>query len=435
MTLTITERLAHAWNAFQNTSVTPPDNYVDSNAYSQRRWSRRTEVSSFSAAIFNKIALDVAMTTIQHVKEDKKTEDITIIDSGLQYCMNTEANIDQSALAFIHDIAYSLLDEGSVAVIPIDTTINPKVSGSYDIQTMRTGKILEFKTQNVKVNVYNDSLGRNQEIWLPKTMIAIVENPLYAVVNEPNSTLQRLLGKMNLIDNFDNMVSSGKLDILIQVPYGIRTDNQAKQAEKRLANLEKQLTQGQHGIAYIDGTEKVVQLNRAANNQLLESVKILTEQFYNQMGLTPKVFDGTAGEAEMRNYYNRTIDPIISFIIKEMERKFLTKTSRTQGHKLQAFRNNFRLVPVEQIVNLGDTFRRNQIATSNEIRKLVGFKVSNDPLADQLSNPNIADKNQNPEQGGALPKNPEEEERKMIEAKMIEEEEKELKKEEDKLRL
>lgn len=400
--LTFTERFNHAWNAFLNPISNPGGSYVDPNAYAQRRWAPRTQASTFSASIYNKIAIDVAMTTFQHIREDKKTEDIRIIESGLNYCLNTEANVDQSGISFIHDIAYSLLDEGSVAVVPIDTTISPSIAGSFDIQTMRTGKILEFRTGHVKVKLYNDQTGRNEELWLPKKMVAIIENPLYAVVNEPNSTLQRLLTKMNLVDNFEAMVTSGKLDLLIQLPHAVRTDKQVEQAVERIQRIEKQLEKGSHGISYIDGTEKVVQLNRPANNQLIESINILTEQFYNQIGLTPKVFDGTANESEMRNYYNRTIDPIVSFIVAELERKLLTKTARTQGHKIQAYRNNFKLVPVEQIINLGDTFRRNQIATSNEIRKLVGFKVSNDPLADQLSNPNIADKNQTPEKKALL---------------------------------
>jgi HK97 family phage portal protein len=389
------DRIQHAWNAFQGDTHQPLLN--DFPAYpSKGRRSINPTTSAFASAIYNRIALDVATTTFEHVKEDEKTGDLEKIKSGLNYCLNTEANSDQTNLSFIHDIVYSMFDEGSVAIVPVDTTINPKLSGSFDVNTMRTARLLEFRTNSVKVRVYNDKTGQFQDIWLPKQTVAIIENPLYAVINEPNSTLQRLLTKMNLIDNFDAMVSSGRLDILIQLPFAIRSEYQKGMAKERLESITSQLQDGQHGIAYVDGTEKVVQLNRPANNQLLENVKLLTEQFYNQLGLTANVFNGTASEVEMRNYYNRTVDPIVEFIVKEFERKFLTKTARTQGHRLNVYRNNFKLVPVEQIATLGDTFRRNQIATSNEIRKLVGFAPSNDPLADQLSNPNIAPTNQMP---------------------------------------
>ena len=410
--MNIVDRLKHAWNAFNTTATFPP--WSEPSVYSYRKRSTNPTTSAFASSIYNRIAIDVAMTTLRHVKENKENEDLTDIDSGLNYCLNVEANTDQTGVAFLHDIVYSMFDEGAVAIVPVETTINPKVSGSYDITAMRTGKILEFRTGHVKLKLYNEKSGRFEDIWLPKSMVAIVENPLYAVVNAPNSTLQRLLNKMSLVDNFDEVASSGRLDIFIQLPYAIKTERQQKMVKDRLNQIEDQLKTGNHGIGYLDGTEKVVQLNRPSQNNLLENVKLLTEQFYNQLGLTQKVFDGTASEAEMRNYYNRTIDPIIEFIIKEFERKFLTKTARTQGHKIDAYRNNFKLVPVEQIINLADTFRRNQVATSNEIRKLVGFKPSNDPLADQLSNPNIADANKDPG-GGGLIRQPEPEEEPQME--------------------
>lgn len=387
--ISFTDRLTHAWNAFRS-PYDPNDNSVDSDSYVTRKFSRRTNSSSFVSPIYNKIALDVAMTTFEHVKENKDDDGFVPQKSGLNYCLQTEANLDQSNVAFLQDVVFSMFDEGAVAIVPTDTSINPVVSGSFDILKLRAGKILDFRTKTVKVRLYNEKNGKNEDIWLDKTYVAIIENPLYAVVNHPNSTLQRLLSKMDLLDNFDAAVNSGKLDIIVQRPNPIKTKLQHELAMERLDRLEEQLFRGQHGIVYIDGAEKVVQLNRAANNQLLESIKILNEQFYNQLGLTPKVFDGTASEAEMRNYYNRTIDPIVTFLVKEMERKFFTKTSRTQGHKIYVTRNNFKLVPIEQLINLGDTLRRNQIATSNELRKVLGFNMIDDPLADELANPNLA---------------------------------------------
>lgn len=387
--ISFTDRLTHAWNAFRKPYYSPNDSFVDSDSYVTRKFSRRTSASSFVSPIYNKIALDVAMTTFEHVKENKNDDGFVPQNSGLNYCLQTEANLDQSNVVFLQDVVFSMFDEGAVAIVPTDTSISPVVSGSFDILKLRAGKILDFRTQTVKVRLYNEKNGKNEDIWLDKKFVAIVENPLYAVVNHPNSTLQRLLSKMDLLDNFDAAVSSGKLDLIIQRPNPIKNEAQQKLAMERLDRIDQQLATGQHGIIYIDGAEKVVQLNRAANNQMLENIKILNEQFYNQLGLTPKVFDGTASEAEMRNYYNRTIDPIVTFLVKEMERKFLTKTSRTQGHKIYVTRNNFKLVPIEQLINLGDTLRRNQIATSNELRKVLGFNMIDDPLANELANPNL----------------------------------------------
>lgn len=387
----LTERIAHAWNAFTSPEIPLTDSYLDSMSRPTRKYAPRTNASAFTGSIFNRIALDVALTTFEHVRENPDNEDLEPIPSGLNYCLNTEANIDQTGVAFIHDIVYSMFDDGAVVVVPVDTTISPIKSGGFDIQTMRVGSPVDWRSENVKVRLYNEKTGKMEDIWLPKHTVAIIENPLYAVINEPNSTLQRLLRKMSLMDAFDEVVGAGKLDIIIQSPHPIRNKTQRENAEKRIQSVDEQLRVGKHGIAYIDGTERITQLNRAANNQMLESVKVLTEQFYNQLGLTPKIFDGTASETEMRNYYARTIDPIVTFIVKEMERKFLTKTARTQGHKINTYRDIFKLVPVEQIVSLGDAFRRNEVATSNEIRKLIGLKVSNDPLADQLSNPNLYD--------------------------------------------
>jgi hypothetical protein len=339
--------------------------------------------------------MDVAMTSFKHVKVNSENEDVTDMKTGLNDCLTLEANIDQSNIQFIHDLVYSMFDEGSVAVVPVDTTLDPNVSGAYDINTMRVGKVVSWFPKSVEVDLYNDNTGQNERIFIDKKNVAIIENPLYAVINDENSTLKRLIKKLNQLDNIDNIVDSGRLDLLLSVPYGIKTETQRKMAEKRISDIEGQLRFGQNGIAYIDATEKVTQLNRPVNSQLPETIKGLEEMFYNQLGLTQNIFNGTANETELRTYYSRTIDPIVDTIVAEFKRKFLTKTARSQGQTIVSYRDIFKTITVEAIGNLGDSFRRNYIASSNEIRKIVGLKPSNDPRADELFNPNIADNKQN----------------------------------------
>lgn len=393
----LSERISHAWNAFTGKdSFTPPQEEAIVYGQPRRPMVYKANSSRFASSIFTRIAIDVAMAKFNHVKIDEKTEDREIIKSGLNYCLNAEANIDQTGVAFIYDIAFSLLDEGYIAVVPVDTTLNPKVSGSFDITTMRVAQIMGWTNKSVQVNVYDDNTGQYRNIWLPKSTVAIIESPLYSIINEPNSTLQRLLRKMAITDQNDNLFSPNRLDIILQMPQAIRTDKQMKDAQARIKNIDDQLAYGNNGIAYIDSTERITQLNRPANSQINETVEKLKAEFYNQLGLTQAVFDGTATEAQLRAYYNRTIDPILEFIIKEMERKFLTKTARTQGHAIEYYRNMLSLVSAEQLVSLGDTLRRNEIATSNEIRDMMGLKRSNEPEADELKNPNIAPQSSKP---------------------------------------
>lgn len=386
----LTERLQHAWNAFKSEDTfTPPldDNTVIN--YGKPRLYKPSG-ARFAASIFTRIAIDVSMTQFNHVKIDPKNDDLEIINSGLNYCLNVEANKDQAAINFIHDIAFSLLDEGRIAVVPVDTNINPK-TGAFDINTMRVGPIMGWTNNSIQVKLYDEKSGQYRDIWVPKQAVAILENPLYYVVNEPNSTLRRLLEKMALLDNNDRAYSANRLDIILQMPQAIRTEKLKEGARDRIKEIDAQLGEGSNGIAYIDGTERITQLNRPANSQILESIKNLKQEFYNQLGLTESIFNGTATEAQLRNYYNRTIDPIILFIVKEFERKFLSKTSRTQGHRIEYYRDTLKFVSAEQLISLGDTMRRNEIATSNEIRKIIGMKRSNDAKADLLANPNIAD--------------------------------------------
>lgn len=387
----LTERISHAWNAFKgNDTIAPPIDEPMTFGQPSRPQIYKPSSSRFTSSIFSRIALDVAMTNFNHVKIDKINEDREIINSGLNYCLTVEANIDQSAVAFIYDIAFSLLDEGHIAVVPVDTTTNPKRSGSFDIQSMRVAPIRGWTNKSVQLNVYDETSGMYRDIWLPKSMVAIIESPLYAIVNEPNSTLQRLLRKMAIVDNNESAYAANRLDIILQMPQAIRTDKQMQDAKARLQNIDDQLTYGNNGIAYIDATERITQLNRPSNSQVNETLESLKKEFYNQLGLTEAVFNGTATEAQLRAYYNRTIDPILQFIIKEMERKFLTKTARTQGQAIECYRNMLSLVSAEQLVSLGDTLRRNEIATSNEIRDIIGLKRSNEASADELKNPNIA---------------------------------------------
>ena len=391
MEFSIGSRLKHAWNVFVGNK--DPTYYRDiGNGYFYRpdrpRFTRGNE-RSIVTSVYNRIALDVAGINIQHCKLDDEGRFVSIIESKLNNCLNLEANIDQTGRAFIQDIVMSMLDEGCVAVVPVDTTIDPRVTGSYDISTMRTGRIIEWYPSYVKVRVYNDRIGEKQDITLPKSMVAIIENPLYAVINEHNSTMQRLIRKLSLLDITDEQTASGKLDLIIQLPYVIKTDARRQQAEKRRKDIEMQLASSKYGIAYADGTERITQLNRSVENNLMKQVEYLTSTLYGQLGLTQSIMDGTADEKTMLNYYSRTIEPIVSAIVDEMKRKFLTKTARSQLQSIVYFRDPFKLVPVNELAEIADKLTRNEIMTSNEIRQKIGMKPSFDPKADQLVNSNV----------------------------------------------
>ena len=390
MELTFGSRLKHAFNAFMNRDPTYGKELMGP-GYSMRpdrsRLTRGNE-RSIVTSIYNRIAIDVAAININHCRVDENQRLVENIDSTLNTCLNLEANIDQTGRAFMQDVVMSLLDEGCVAIVPVETSIDPAVSSSYDIWSMRTGKILEWRPEHVRVRVYNEKTGCREDITVPKKTVAIVENPLYAVMNEPNSTMQRLIRKLNLLDAVDEQSGSGKLDMIIQLPYVIKTEARRKQADKRIKDIEDQL-KGPYGIAYTDGTEKIVQLNRPIENNLMKQIEYLTNMLYSQLGITQTVLDGTADEQTMLNYYSRTIEPIISAIVDEMKRKFLTKTARTQMQTIKFFRDPFRLVPVGNIAEIADKFTRNEILTSNEIRQIIGMKPSDDPKADQLINSNL----------------------------------------------
>lgn len=391
MSLNLSTRLAHAWNAF--TSRDPTQYIITGPGYSLRpdrpRLSRGNE-KSIATSIFNRIALDVSSVNIKHCRLDKNGRYVEDIDSGLNNCLNLEANKDQTGRAFIQDVVLSMLDEGCVALVPVETTIDPKSSNSYQIDSMRTGKITEWYPDMVRVRLYNDRTGEKEEILLPKNQVAIIENPLYAVVNEYNSTMQRLIRKLSLLDVTDEQTASGKLDLIIQLPYVIKTETRREQAERRRKDIIDQLAGSQYGIAYTDGTEKITQLNRSLENNLLKQVEYLTNMVYSQLSITQSVLDGTADEKTMLNYMNRTVEPIISAIVDELKRKFLTKTARSQLQSIVYFRDPFRLVPVNDIAEIADKFTRNEIMTSNEIRQIVGMQPSKDPKADELVNSNIS---------------------------------------------
>ena len=388
----IRDRLQHAWNAFvyNDNSYTNPQNLGGFSTYKPDRvhFSRGVE-KSIVTSVYNRLALDVSSIAIKHVRLDDNGRYVEEINSGLQNCLNVEANIDQTGRAFLQDVVMSMLDEGCVAIVPVDTTVNPAVSGSYEINTMRTGKILEWYPAHVRVRVYNDKKGIHEELTLPKSTVAIIENPLYAVINEPNSTMQRLIRKLNLLDVVDEQTSAGKLDLIIQLPYVIKSEARRKQAEERRKDIEMQLAGSKYGIAYTDGTERITQLNRPAENNLMKQVEYLTNMLYSQLGLTQSILEGSADEKTMLNYYNRTIEPIIAAIVDEMKRKFLTKTARAQKQSVMFFRDPFKLVPVENIAEIADKFTRNEIMTSNEIRQIVGMMPSKDPGADELRNKNL----------------------------------------------
>lgn len=391
--------LKHSWNAFVNNRS--PTNYYNDIGYSYSyrpdrvRFTRGNE-RSIVTSVYNRIALDVSSIDIKHVRLDENGSFISVIDSGLNNCLTLEANIDQTGRALKQDIVMSMMDEGCIAIVPVDTTVNPTETGpgAYDILSMRTGKILEWYPSHVKVRVYNDRTGNKEDIIVPKKTVAIVENPLYAVMNEPNSTMQRLIRKLNLLDFIDEQSGSGKLDLIIQLPYIIKTEARREQAEKRRKDIENQLAGSKYGIAYTDGTEKITQLNRPIENNLMKQIEYLTNMLYSQLGITQSVLDGTADEQTMLNYNNRTIEPIVSAIVDEMKRKFLSKTARSQLQSILFFRDPFKLVPVNNIAEIADKFTRNEILTSNEIRQIIGFKPSNDPKADQLINSNISQSKQ-----------------------------------------
>lgn len=392
----LTERLQHAWNAFNNKDPTTVGTtfYYSGTSYNpaQRRLSFRNERSIINA-IFNRIAADVAAVDFKHVRLDQNGRYIETIDSGLNNCLSVEANADQTGRAFMLDGVMSMLDEGVVALVPIDTTINPEVSGSYDITNMRVGKIVAWQPKHVRVSVYNEQDGKQHEVTLPKKAVAIVENPFYSIMNEPNSTLQRLIRKLNMLDAVDEQSSSGKLDLIIQLPYVIKTEARAKQADQRRKQIEAQLAGSKYGIAYTDGTEKITQLNRPVENNLMEQVKYLTETLMSQLGITNEILNGTADEKTMLNYNNRVIAVICTAFSEEMRRKFLTKTARTKKQSIQFFQDPFKLVPVSQIADIADKFTRNEILSSNELRGIVGFKPSSDPRADELRNKNLNQSN------------------------------------------
>ncbi len=392
MELNLGARLKHAWNAFTNRD---PTGFYQSigPGYSLRpdrpRLSRGNE-KSIVAAVENRIALDVAAIAIRHCKLDDNGRFVEEVQSGLNSCLSLEANIDQTGRAFIQDVVMSMLDEGCVAIVPTDTTFDPKITDSYDITSMRTAKILEWYPKHVKVRLYNEKRGEKQDMVFPKDMVAIIENPFYAVFNEPNSTMQRLMRKLSLLDITDEKTASGKLDLIIQVPYAVKSPMKQKLVEDHMADVERQLATSTHGIAYIDSTEKVTQLNRSLDNNLMKQVEYLTSMLYSQLYITQSVLDGTADEKTMLNYTNRCVETFVSAITDEMIRKFLTKTARTQGKTIMFFRDPFKLVPVNDIAEIADKFTRNEIMTSNEIRQIIGMKPSADPKANELVNSNIS---------------------------------------------
>lgn len=391
MEMNIGSRLKHAWNAFLNRD--PPGSRYYGGGYSyspdRMRFSRGSERTIINA-IYNRIALDAASITINHVKLDENNRFDSIIDSGLNYCLNTEANADQTGRGLIQDIVMTFLEEGVAAVVPEKTNFDPRYSNSYEIYSMRVGVPVEWYPNHVRVRLFNELTGQKEEITFPKKMVALIENPFYAVMNAPNSTMQQLVRKLALLDVVDEQAGSGKLDMIIQLPYVIKSPARREQAEQRRADIEQQLSGSKYGIAYTDGTERIVQLNRSLENNILKSIEYLTNMVYSQLGVTQEILNGTADEKTMNNYMNRIIEPVISAIADEFKRKFLTKTARTQGQSIMFFRDPFRLAPVSMIAEMADKFTRNEIMTPNEIRQIIGMKPSKDPKSDQLVNRNIA---------------------------------------------
>lgn len=385
-------RLSHAWNTFKNKD---PTDYLGigpgfSGYRPDRYRSTKGHERSITTSINNRIAMDVASINIRHVQLDSNGRFLKEIDSGLNNCLKLEANIDQNGRNFIQDVVLSMLDEGVVAIVPVDTDIDPEKSAGIDVLTMRTGKILDWYPKHIRVELYNEDTGRREEIILPKSSVAIVENPLYPIINEPNSTMQRLIRKLSLLDIVDEKTSSGKLDLIIQLPYVVKTPQRRQQAEIRRKDIESQLAEGKYGIAYTDGTEKITQLNRPVENNLLHQIEYLTNMVYSQIGMTQSILDGTADEKTMLNYYNRTIEPIIAAIVDELKRKFLSKNARSGMQTVTFFRDPFKLVPVNDLAEVADKFTRNEIMTANEIRQVIGMKPSDDPRADELRNKNLS---------------------------------------------
>lgn len=391
MEMNIGSRLKHAWNAFLNRD--PPGSRYYGGGYSYRpdrmRFSRGSERTIINA-IYNRIALDAASITINHVKLNENNRFDSIIDSGLNYCLNTEANADQTGRGLIQDIVMTFLEDGVAAVVPEKTNFDPRYSNSYEIYSMRVGVPVEWYPNHVRVRLFNELTGQKEEITFPKKMVALIENPFYAVMNAPNSTMQQLVRKLALLDVVDEQAGSGKLDMIIQLPYVIKSQTRRDQAEQRRAEIEKQLSGSKYGIAYTDGTERIVQLNRSLENNILKSIEYLTNMVYSQLGVTQEILNGTADEKTMNNYMNRIIEPVVSAIADEFKRKFLTKTARTQGQSIMFFRDPFRLAPVSMIAEMADKFTRNEIMTPNEFRQVIGMKPSKDPKSDQLANRNIA---------------------------------------------
>lgn len=393
----LVDRFKNIWNAFSNKDPTEGSFFYANNSWNGTITSSRPDRyhlnyggdKTIINSIYNKIAMDAADLTIEHVRTDENQGYVETIHSGLNNVLNLEANLDQTAFAFKQDMFMSMLDEGCIAAVPVDTTISPKESNSYDILTMRIGKILQWAPDKIKVRLYNERTGKYEEIWLDKSMVAIIENPLYSVMNEPNSTLRRLVHKLSLLDIVDEQNSSGKLDIIIQLPYTIKTSAREQQAENRRKSIENQLAGSKYGIAYADATERITQLNRPAENNLLTQVEYLTKTLYAQLGMTEEVFNGTANEKEMLNYYNRTIEPILNAVCLEFKRKFLTKTARSQYQSIMFFREPFKLVPVDNLADIADKFTRNEIMTSNEFRQVIGLMRSDVPGADELRNKNL----------------------------------------------
>lgn len=397
MAVTLLDRLRHSWNAFtdaeKNRNKPVTMTYESYYSYGSSRPDRLRPLRSIERtvvqSIYNRMAVDAASISLRHVRTDGDGRYLEDIKSGLQECLSVEANIDQGGQMFRQDIYQTLLQEGYLGIAPIDTTSNPREMGSYGIKTMRVGRVVEWKPEHVVLSLYNDRTGQRENVLLPKRIVAIVENPFYSVMNEPSSTLQRLQHKLNLLDQVDEQSSSGKLDILIQLPYVVKSDLRRQQAETRRKELEVQLKDSKYGIGYIDGTERITQLNRPVENNLLKQVEYLTALLYSQLGITEEIMKGTADSTTMLNYYNRTIGPIVDAVVESMTRTFITKTARTQGHAVRPFRDPFKLVPVDQIAEMGDKLTRNEIASSNEIRMAIGWKPSKDPKADELRNANM----------------------------------------------
>lgn len=398
MELSVGSRFKNAWNAFRNrepTKVFQDIGYGYSYRPDRFHLTRGNE-RSIITSVYNRIALDVAAIDIRHVQLDADGRFCDVVQSGLNNCLSTEANLDQTGRAFIQDVVMSMMDEGCIAIVPVDTEDDQDDTTGYQILSMRVGRIRDWYPKHIRVELYNEETGRKQDIVVPKSTVAIVENPLYAVINEPNSTMQRLIRKLNLLDAVDEQSSSGKLDLIIQLPYVIKTEARRKQAEKRRKDIEQQLAGSKYGIAYTDGTEKITQLNRSLENNLMKQIEYLTSMLYSQLGITQSILDGTADDKTMLNYYNRTIEPIIAAIVDEMKRKFLSETASSQNKSIKFFRDPFKLVPVADLAEISDKFTRNEIATSNEIRQVIGWKPSDDPKADELRNSNLSQPNESP---------------------------------------